>query len=83
MLILIQKIKRYMARVIPFTPFIAGIVFCLLSFEFIKICRESILYIHDDREMYMMTKIKHIEDSLVKATGKGCIDTVDFSQYNK
>lgn len=38
--------------------------------------------INDDSDMFRMMDLKEYEDSLIKATGKGHLDTMDMSNFS-
>jgi hypothetical protein len=75
----IREIRNSMVNTLPFVPFMISIILCVLIYNFLRNFHNKV-YIHDDTEMFRMMEIKRIEDSLIRATGKGQIDTVDFER---
>ena len=55
-------------------------VLALLCWFLYEMSIEIKPYINDDTDMYRIYDIQRIEDSLIKATGRGHIDTVDFER---
>lgn len=76
----IREVRNGMVKIVPYVPFITAIIVSLFLCGLLEECRNIDKYYIDDSEMFRSYRLKELEDSLIKATGKGHIDTVDFER---
>lgn len=74
----IREVRNSMVKIVPYVPFVTAVIVSLFLYGLLEECRNIDKYYIDDSELFRSHRLRELEDSIVKATGKGHIDTIDF-----